>query len=128
MHLASMDGLRSTESLESNSGRKETRNHLVGFDLAEFGNLSTRRPFVQFDKHLAPIRRRDEEKIDPRAIRPCPSFSIDRSDFEFFLQDLRGAVDFGATIFHLLDPLSKLGPVLCDSSGAAGLARGQNVK
>ena len=85
--------------------------------------LSARLRLVQLNKYLAPIRRGDEEKIDSRAIRPSPSCRIDGSDFEFFLQDLRGAVDIGAEILHLLDSLSKLGQVFCDGSLAPWFSR-----
>jgi len=45
------------------------------------------------------------------------------ADFELFLQDLRGAVDIRAEIFHLLDALSKPGQIFRDGSLAAWLSR-----
>ena len=79
--------------MEGNSGRKKTWNQLEVLDVAEFEHLSARLQFVQFDEHLTPIRRGNEEKIDSRAIRAVPSRWINRSNSEFVFQDLGGAVD-----------------------------------
>ncbi len=63
-----------------------------------------------------------------RPYRAGPSCRINRINCEFVFQDLRGAVDIGTAIFHLLDALAKLGEVFCDGSRTARLARGQNVQ
>ncbi len=114
--------------MAGNSLWKETIDQSAVIHIAKFKKLTAGLRFVQFNEHLTAIGRWNEEKIDPRTIRTSPGFRIDRSNFKFFLQDLRGSVNIGATIFHLLDAFSKLGQVLCDGSGAAGLARRQNVQ
>src|SRR5437660_7919184 len=97
-------------------------------DVGEFEFSSSRLQLIEFDEHLAPIRRGDQEKIDPRPIRPRPVFRKDRSDSEFFFQDLRGALHIGTAIFHLLNAFSKSGQVLCNSARTSRFARRQNVQ
>ena len=80
--------------------------------LGEFEFSSSRLQFIEFDEDLAPIRRGDKEKIDPRAICPSSGFRIDGRDSEFFFQDLRSAFHIHAAILHLLNPFSKFGQVL----------------
>src|SRR5438477_2996397 len=97
-------------------------------DVGEFEFSSSRLQLIEFDERLAPIRRRDQEKIDPRPIRSRPGFRKDRSDSEFFFQDLRGALHIGAPILHLLDAFSKSGQVLRNSARTSRFARRQNVQ
>src|SRR5437879_4974618 len=97
-------------------------------DVGEFEFSSSRLQLIEFDEHLAPIRRGDKEKIDPRPIRPGPGFSVDGRDSEFFLQNFRGALQIGAAILHLLNALSKPGKILCNGARTSRLPCGQNVQ
>src|SRR2546430_7538213 len=97
-------------------------------DVGEFEFSSSRLQLIEFDEHLVPIRRGDQEKIDPRAICPSPGFRIDRRDSEFFLQDFRGALQVGAAILHLLNALSKSGEIFCNGARTSRFPRGQNIQ
>src|SRR5207249_10164495 len=97
-------------------------------EISEFEPLSARLQFIEFDEHLTAIRRGDKEKVDPRRIRPGPSFRIYRSESEFFLQDLCGALHIGAAILHLLDAFSKPGQIFCNGARTSRLPSGENVQ
>src|SRR5260370_8289791 len=67
------------------SRTEKTWNQLAVFDIAEFEHLSTRLRFVQFDEHLASIRRCYQEKIDSLAVCAIPGCRIHEINAEFFL-------------------------------------------
>src|SRR5438477_4780538 len=97
-------------------------------DVGEFEFSSSRLQLIEFDEHLAPIRRGDKKKIDPRSIRSSPGSRIDRRDSEFFLQDFRSALQVGAAILHLLNALSKSGEIFCNGARTSRFPRGQNIQ
>src|SRR5260370_10040614 len=71
---------------------EKTWNQLAVFDIAEFEHLCARRRFVQFDEHLASVRRWHEEKIDSRAVCAIPGCRIEGGDADFVFWHLRSAV------------------------------------
>src|SRR5208282_6176847 len=74
--------------------------------------------FVKLDQNLAAIWNGDQEEIYACAVCAGPRGGKNRGDFEFFLQDLRGASDIRAAKLHLLDSFSMLSQKACEHSRA----------